>query len=113
MNYTRTLPRDLFNEANLLAGVGHLILALRILADPEWAWADSVERFDIAYDGDVSIYVANLGLEYKGERVRPYVQLNDRDPLPLRAQVGDDYYKVFTAPGVLNGELLAALRQKF
>lgn len=83
MNYTRVLPRDLFNEAKLLKELGFLSLAVhdgkrdcgRIL---EVAYDG--EPFDICLSDSGDLYVVNLAFLSKktGEEVYVFTRCNSR-----------------------------------
>ncbi len=84
MSYIRVLPRDLFNEANLLKCLG----ALWILVDGKGPAAqfdvEAVEHFDIHQDpNDGSIFAANLPFSMGGRRAHLSRPLNSRQPWPL------------------------------
>lgn len=88
MIYSRVLPRDLFNEANLLKCVGKLVM---LIEDGLIDWIEyehNGEAFNIEIDpASGNTYVSNIYFYARaGEQVfkiklqRP---LNSRDPWPL------------------------------
>jgi hypothetical protein len=96
MTYRRVIPRDLFNEANLLKCMGRLAL-LR-----EHMLAEDVAEFRIEQDeSDGSISVVNLPLWLKAKTYRLFRPLNSRAPWPLYLTYGDDDIAVFDEYGDL------------
>lgn len=61
-DYTRVIPRDLFNEAKLLKGLGRLCLLIHDdLAPPGLRFEHDGEAFRIRqYEDDGSLYAANV-----------------------------------------------------
>lgn len=116
MSYIRVIPRDLFNEANLLKCVGALYIALDekyrgSLASFGEADIDGVDSFDIQQSmDDGSTYVANLPLTVNGELFDLTRPLNSREPWPLyvTSQADPDFedFRVFNDDGTLTGEFL-------
>lgn len=105
-NYIRVLPRDLFNEANLLECLGALWIAVEN-SDRARFTVDDVDSFDIRQSpDDGSIYVANAPFEVNGVRYTLFRPLNSREPWPLLAVQGDDpdaeYFEVFDSNGKLS-----------
>lgn len=92
--YRRVIPRDLFNEGNLLKCYGRLAILLGEI--PAWGHRavlgpEDVEAFEIVQNpGDGSLTVANLRFEIGGEPYRLSRPLNARDPWPLYATGPDD-----------------------
>jgi hypothetical protein len=104
--YLRVIPRDLFNEANLLKCLGLLTLALE---QHQGHWAsfaiqdDSVSHFEIGQDpSDGSIEVTNMPFMIGGFRYRLYRPLNSRMDFPLYClRMGDmhsDQHDCLTDP---------------
>lgn len=99
----RVLPRDAFNDANLLKCIGQLTL----LIEDKHPSVDGLsyhydgEPFDILQDEtDGSTYVANVQFRANKKQVYMRRPLNSRDVWPLVAMVGrDDEYYVFDAKG--------------
>lgn len=113
MSYTRVLPRDLFNEANLLKCYGRLAICLDEKAGQHGAklgesWA--VHSFDVEQEIDGELFIANLPL-LVGDRefvlVRP---LNSRRAWPLYVEdPKDDGFgpvEVFDDEGNLSAEMM-------
>jgi hypothetical protein len=106
MTYRRVVPRDLFNEADLLKCYGRL-----------WILLDDHRRHD-AYLGegdgspfvitqdpaDGSITVSNLLFRVNGNTWRLSRPLNSRAPWPMYASRHDEEVSVFTEEGKLTAE---------
>lgn len=107
MSYVRTLPRDLFNEGDLLKCVGKLWLALERERKAGFVEED-VSSFEIEQDpGDGSIFVANLTFIIRGRVHLLYRPLNARSAWPLYCDTNDGgEVRVFTEEGELSAEFL-------
>ncbi len=111
MSYRRVLPRDLFNEANLLKCWGQLWLLLEGSA-AEIAPECTDQPFEVEQnDGDGSIFLRNVQLKVRGHRVPIYRPLNSRAQWPLRALAPEgeedaDEVEVFTEHGTLSADFL-------
>lgn len=83
--YTRVLPRDLFNEGNLLKCLGRLWIILESERFENVLFLEeSVDRFDVAQDdSDGSLSVRNITLNVRGLPHRLWRPLNSREPWPL------------------------------
>lgn len=112
MSYIRVIPRDLFNEANLLKCLGALYIALETAGDHAAGFGvEAVERFDIVQNpNDGSIYVENLPFSIGGRFCHLSRPLNSRSPFPLYATLswprpGEDdlLVSVFDEDGKLSG----------
>lgn len=112
-NYTRVLPRDLFNEAKLLKCLGQLCLlihdemiALNVRHDKR-----KVRGFDIQQDSsDGSIYAKNLVFyTASGVTIEFRSPINSRESYPLFAVLDrgnlDVYLQVFDDNGSITPEL--------
>lgn len=105
MSYQRVLPRDLFNEANLLKCLGRLWMLLDEYDPPGLKavhdWPN--KGFQIHQDpSDGSICCANFKLRNAaGTWVVPFRPLNSRDAWPLYIQDRDDEIEVFEENGGL------------
>jgi hypothetical protein len=98
MSYIRVLPRDLFNEANLLKCLGALWIAVDGKGPAAQFDVESVEHFDIRQDpNDGSIFVANLPFSMGGRRAHLSRPLNSRNPWPLYISF-PDYPEIDVAP---------------
>lgn len=86
MSYLRVLPRDAFNEANLLKCIGKLTLLIEDSMLPGWRYEYDNGPFEICQnESDGSIYVANIEFTKNGERVEVFTPMNSRRPWPLCA----------------------------
>lgn len=119
MSYRRVIPRDLFNEGNLLKCYGQLYLGLEKLNCVENLHADvMLDRFgfQVSQDpGDGSLTIGNVTLYCQGERVPLRRPLNSREPFPLYAALHVDTedeteIAVFTDTGELTPEFKALFR---
>lgn len=92
MSYNRVIPRDLFNEANLLKCYGQLYILLERLHGHHAAFsAEDLDSFDITQSpADGSITIENLLLIVGAENYRLRRPLNSREPWPLYAEKTDD-----------------------
>jgi hypothetical protein len=115
MTYTRVIPRDLFNEGDLLKCYGRLWVLLdetrghvaQLGEEEMLPGAD----FEIWQDeGDGSIFVANVGFRVRGVRWTLRRPLNARAAWPLYANspLGDEFH-VFTEDGQLSPEFFQAI----
>jgi hypothetical protein len=120
MTYIRVIPRDLFNEADLLKCLGKLWINLesagfsnhdaRLAFDP----GNDGQPFDIRLDeSDGSISVRNVALSIGGEEWHLSRPLNSRAAWPLLCQDSEgelDAIRVFTDEGSLSDEFSALVR---
>lgn len=87
MSYIRVIPRDLFNEANLLKCYGQLALHIhdhKYTTSPAFAdlFADDAFQIEMSMDsGD--IFIANLPLTIDGQEYELSRPMNSREPWPL------------------------------
>lgn len=114
MGYRRVIPRDLFNEANLLKCYGRIYILLENTPDHRAAFGvEDVAVFDVQQsDDDGSLTVANVPLIVSGETITLRRPLNSRDAWPLYAthpQTGDDV-SVFDAAGNFTSEMLNLIK---
>lgn len=108
--YIRVIPRDLFNEANLLKCFGQLYLCLETLNPAGVSLDNDGEPFDIDQNpDDGSLFVRNVVLTVRGETMRLQRPLNSRQPWPLYLDTGDTEYAVFDDAGKLTSEFLSLL----
>lgn len=107
MTYTRVIPRDLFNEANLLKCYGQLYLELEKLGLQDLLSSDG-GAFRVVQDpSDGSLTLANVRLP--GVRLsRP---LNSRGAYPLWLHVDDEQeFEIFEIDGAFTAETQAFMR---
>jgi hypothetical protein len=103
MSYHRVLPRDAFNEANLLKCVGRLTLLIEDRLAEGWEYSFDGDSFDIQMDGsDGSISVANIQFKFNGEPVKVFRPMNARDSWPMfvSTETGDEF-QLFNQDGEL------------
>ena len=89
---TRVIPRDIFNDADLLKCLGHLLLAIedRKLPSDQWSYEYDGLPFDIQQNpDDGSTHVANVRLSYRGEPVDHHRPINCRTPWTLFVTTGE------------------------
>jgi hypothetical protein len=110
MTYRRVIPRDLFNEANLLKCLGQLYLKLEPGGhNAVLHHARPNEDFGVTQsDADGSISVRNVVLFVRDEIVLLHRPLNSREPYPLYATTPEDEeIAVFNDFGDLTDSFLA------
>jgi hypothetical protein len=111
MSYIRVIPRDLFNEGNLLKCLGKLALEVDRLNIPYVEISYDGEAFDIQQDPcDGSIYAANVLLRRNRAICSLFRPLNSRDPWPLYLAHRDEEIPVYTDDGELTPEFLEFLK---
>jgi hypothetical protein len=113
MSYQRVIPRDLFNEANLLKCYGQLYLQLERLNIPGVELVHDGEMFDIDQDPvDGSLFFENVRLWVHDEPQILFRQLNSREPWPLYIDGTEapEPFAVFNDDGTLSEEMLTFLR---
>lgn len=110
MTYTRVIPRDLFNEANLLKCYGQIYINLeRMNVDARLIEPDGAFRIE-QNDATGGTWVTNVPFIVRGERVELERPLNSREPFPLYATTRDDAeYCVFNDDGSFTDEFTAFL----
>jgi hypothetical protein len=107
MPYYRVIPRDLFNEANLLKCFGQLYLNLENagLADL-LEHDDDGEAFDVDQnESSGGIYLRNVRLTVRGEECALERPLNSRRPYPLHLITEDEIIEVFADDGQFSAEM--------
>lgn len=113
MSYVRVIPRDLFNEGNLLKCYGQLYLNLEKLRMEDCLehHADS-DQFRIRQnDEDGSLTIGNVILVVRGQQVKLSRPLNARSPYPLWAnKPNGDELQVFNTDGTFTDEMVRFLK---
>jgi hypothetical protein len=118
MSYRRVIPRDLFNEANLLKCYGQIYLNVESLpveyaavVSLEWDGEGTLDAFAIEQrEDDGSLSCANVSLMVADTAVRLHRPLNSREPWPLYATPDDDTeLSVFDAGGHFSPAFMAYL----
>jgi len=117
MTYLRVIPRDLFNEANLLKCHGQLYLNIETLNLPgvELVHEYDDEPFDIAMDpNDGSLMLLNVRLWVHGEPHILFRPLNSREPWPLYLDGTEapEPIAVFTDTGKFTAEFESFLKSQ-
>lgn len=112
MSYSRVIPRDLFNEGDLLNCLGRLWIKLEDRRDHN-ARLTHYQRsgpFDVRQEpSDGSIYVENV-LLIVDELQRPMFRpLNTREKWPLWARFDDEDVRVLDLDGELSPEFWIAI----
>lgn len=115
MSYLRVVPRDLFNESNLLKCYGQMYLLSERHDGLSVEGGDNATPFDVRQsDADGSTYLANVAVYARGKRITLSRPLNSRDAWPLWVEAVDDEdlddpFEAFTDEGKLSPEFLALL----
>lgn len=115
MRYQRILPRDLFNDANLLKCMGQVACLIHDRKlDLRMKHRHPDKDFRIKQnESDGSTYVENLTFELRtGWTVRFWRPMNSRDVWPLYAHVADseEDMRVFDEHGGLLPEFIQAVK---
>lgn len=121
MSYIRVIPRDLFNEANLLKCYGQVFLQLEKLNLPNVTLAHASRRtgFEVQQDqNDGSITIWNVKLSKANSTGDDFTlydfkrPLNSREPWPLYLVNGDEDIPVFKGDdaGTFSAEMIAFLK---
>lgn len=114
-NYTRVIPRDFFNEGNLLKCLGGLVIRLGETDEhnAHIEEGDHSEGFDIEQDdGDGSIYLRGFQLFIDDQEWLLTRSLNTKGPWPLLARSmdgEDEEIYVFNDDGSLSDEFLTVI----
>ena len=111
MTYRRVIPRDLFNEANLLKNLGRLYLNLETLnlerVNLDYYGEGSTEGFDIHRTVDGDIYADNITLHIHGIPHTILRPLNSRRPYPVYViKLDQSTLEVFNDDGTFHKEFL-------
>jgi hypothetical protein len=109
----RVIPRDLFNEANLLKCLGKFWIETERFQPERIIIEHDTDPFDVQQNEDSgSIYVSNILITIRGKRYNASRPLNSRSPWPLYLENADgtgETIAVFTDDGKLTAEMLALL----
>lgn len=91
MSYVRVIPRDLFNEANLLKCYGQIYLNLETTSMPHVVLEHDGDAFIIEMDDSSgATFVANITLTVNGDAVYLQRPCNSRLPWPLLLVLADE-----------------------
>lgn len=113
--YVRVIPRDLFNEGDLLNCHGRLAIALEGLESRARLIDDDVDRFRILQSqASGGLVIANIRFEIDGVAHRLERPLNSRrrNPLMVEAKDGNPDFepvRVFEEDGSLTPEMLTLI----
>jgi hypothetical protein len=115
MSYERVIPRDLFNEANLLKCYGRIEINLETAEAHDVELKHDGNAFDIQQDfGSGAIFVANLKLVVRGTVCRLHRPLNSREDWPLYfTGENEEEISVFADDGAFSAEMFAFLKGSF
>ena len=108
MSYTRVIPRDLFNEANLLKCAGQLYLMLENRGLEHLLEHDGAAFRVEQSEDDGSITILNVTMSIAGNRFHLMRPLNARDPYPVYLTSEDpntDDIQVFEDDGTFTDEM--------
>lgn len=111
MSYFRVIPRDLFNEANLLKCYGMLYIELEKIGKEKILYGgDTEDPFEVVQDESGFTYLRNVyivGLQF-------YRPLNSRSPWPLYAvDDGGEEMGVFNSEGNLSREFTEYILENY
>lgn len=112
MSYIRVVPRDLFNEADLLKCLGRLYIELERIGEHFAQLGDTNgAAFDVQQDeSSGALEVVNVQLTVFKRRWRLTRPLNSRQPWPLYAtDEEDEEVSVFTESGELSPEFIGLI----
>lgn len=111
MSYQRVIPRDLFNEANLLKCLGRFWIETERFQPHKVTFEHDGEAFDVWQDEDGALYVRNVEIIINGSPHTAFRPLNSRAPWPLYILGGVDGepMDVFQEDGELTPEVLALI----
>lgn len=107
MSYFRVIPRDLFNEGNLLKCLGRLYLNLEIANYPFIGLEHDGQAFQIEQsDEDGSLCAVNVRLRIYDRLYLLRRPLNSREPWPLYLSDPDREIAVFNQDGRFADEMV-------
>ena len=115
MSYQRVIPRDLFNEANLLKCYGRVYITLE--GNPNAGFAEEfADSFDVVQrEDDGFLFIENLPFPTRNHHYRLVRPLNSGEAWPLYAErIDDDDFDavaVFTEEGELTEEFRNLVNQ--
>lgn len=117
MSYQRVIPRDLFNEGNLLKCLGNLYIQLqKIGLEDHLIFQDSesggLDHFDISQEQlDGSTHCNNVFLvTSNGQKIELTRPLNSRQAYPLEFIFNDNEYYLFNSQGDLMPDMDSILK---
>jgi hypothetical protein len=111
IEYTRVLPRDLFNEAKLLKCIGRLCLLIHDNLTPvPMSFEDSFdpwEGFQVALLEEGALTILNIEIKIKGKPFLFKTTYNSKANFPLYLQYEYVDYPVFDTDGNFDPEFVA------
>jgi hypothetical protein len=113
MSYTRIIPRDLFNEGNLLKCLGQLYIKLETAGKHHAMFDEDTDDFAIEQDqNDGSISATGVVFSIRRCKMRLYRPLNARSPWPLWMALDNDTdpIEVFDDAGELSSDMRRAIQ---
>lgn len=107
-NYTRVVPRDLFNEAKLLKCMGHLVLKILDRKTPvEMTNSENGKAFKVVqFEEDGGLAIANLDIKIKGKSFIFKTVYNSKHNYPLLLYYEWCEYPVFDDKGEFTDEFI-------
>lgn len=95
------LPRDAFNDGNLLTNIGRFVLLCDVLNESDkLSYSYEGSQFDIVQsDTDGSTSAANFSIIVNGEAIPHFRPLNSRETFSLYIVIGDEEIRVFDSEG--------------
>lgn len=107
----KVIPRDLFNDGNLLTNYGNLYIALEKIGKENLLRYREDHHFSIITDkSDGSTWIANVELNTPNKKsIHLFRNLNSRDSKSLWFRSKEEDYEVFNEDGTLTNELLEIL----
>lgn len=107
MSYQRVIPRDLFNEANLLKCLGRFWIETERFQPRKVEIEHDGEPFDVWQNDDGELAVTNVIIKINGKTYNAFRPLNSREAWPLYLRMDEDAIGVFNEDGTLSAEFLA------
>ena len=105
--YTRVIPRDLFNEAKLLKCIGRLCLLIHDNNVPvEMKAHNDGEPFNIEMLSEGSLTISNVDISIKGNTYVFKTTYNSKSNYPLYVVNEYDEYPVFDDNGQFDPEFI-------
>ena len=107
-NYSRVIPRDLFNESKLLKCIGHLCLLIHNgeTLPVEMNFEHNGEPFEIALLNDGSLTISNVRITIKNVECVFKTTYNSKSNYPLTVALVYDEYPVFNDQGQFDEEFI-------
>lgn len=104
MGYRRVLPRDAFNEANLLKCIGFIALYRPNLITENVPYFDIVQK-----ESDDSIHCTNVWFKVGKRRCLIHRPINSRRPFPVYVTIKDEDIYIFDDDGLFSKDILKLL----